>query len=139
MHGYKYRLRSPKNVVDEIENDIKLCPQVLKGGEFFFEDDTFTVDKKRAMDICGELERRGLKITFSVNARVDTADLELFKAMKEGRLQGAACRFESGDQGVLDKMHKGITLGQSRSFMEAAKKGRAAGARLLCNRPAGRD
>src|SRR3989339_263213 len=35
MHGFKYRFRSPKNVVDEIENDIKLCPQVLNGGEFF--------------------------------------------------------------------------------------------------------
>ncbi len=38
VHGTRYRFRSPRNVVDEIEYDIKLCPRVLKGGEFFFED-----------------------------------------------------------------------------------------------------
>jgi anaerobic magnesium-protoporphyrin IX monomethyl ester cyclase len=121
MHGYKYRFRSPKNVVDEIESDIKLCPQVLKGGEFFFEDDTFTVNTKRALEICNELTRRGLKITFSVNARVDTADAELFKAMKKAGCRELLVGFESGVQDVLDKMHKGITLEQSRSFMDAAK------------------
>ncbi|MFA6280982.1 MAG: cobalamin-dependent protein, partial [Candidatus Omnitrophota bacterium] len=71
MHGMRYRFRTPKNVVDELEYDIKLCPQI-KGGEFFFEDDTFTVDKERAILICEEILRRNLKITFSVNARVDS-------------------------------------------------------------------
>ncbi|MBU1869396.1 MAG: radical SAM protein, partial [Candidatus Omnitrophica bacterium] len=121
MHGMRYRLRSPKNVVDEIEYDIKLCPQVLKGGEFFFEDDTFTVDKERAIEICREIKRRNLKITFSVNARVDTADIGLFKIMK-----GSGCRellvgFESGNQDVLNKMNKNITLEGSRRFMRLAR------------------
>ncbi|MDD5617890.1 MAG: cobalamin-dependent protein, partial [Candidatus Omnitrophica bacterium] len=87
MHGTRYRLRSPKNVVDEIEHDIKLCPQVLKGGEFFFEDDTFTVDRERAIRICDEILKRGLKIIFSVNARVDSYDLDMFRIMKK-----AGCR-----------------------------------------------
>ena len=91
MHGYKFRFRSAKNVVDEIEHDIKLCPQVLKGGEFFFEDDTFTVNKARAIEICEEIMRRNLKIRFSVNARVDTADAEMFKIMKK-----AGCRYATG-------------------------------------------
>ncbi len=73
MHGFKYGFRSPENVVDEIERDIELCPSILKG-EFFFEDDTFTVDKDRAMKICQEILSCDPKITFSVNARVDTAD-----------------------------------------------------------------
>lgn len=121
MHGYKYRLRSPENVVDEIEKDIELCPQVLKGGEFFFEDDTFTVNKERAMKICSEILRRGLKITFSVNARVDTADAELFAAMKQAGCRELLVGFESGAQEVLDKMHKGIKLGQSENFMKLAR------------------
>ena len=121
MHGYKYRLRSPKNVVDEIENDIKLCPQVLKGGEFFFEDDTFTVDKARAIRICEEIISRKLKITFSVNARVDTADLELFRIMKKAGCRELLVGFESGVQKVLNMMHKNITVEQSRHFMKAAK------------------
>lgn len=121
MHGFRYRLRSPKNVVDEIEHDIKLCPQVVKGGEFFFEDDTFTVDKARAIAICEEIMRRGLKITFSVNARADTADAELFRVMKRAGCRELLVGFESGDQDVLNAAHKGITLEQSRTFMRLAR------------------
>jgi len=122
MHGMRYRLRSPKNVVDEMERDIDLCPDVLKGGEFFFEDDTFTVDKDRAMAICDEILNRNLKITFSVNARVDTGDEELFRIMKKAGCRELLVGFESGDQGMLDRMHKNATLEDSRRFMQIAKK-----------------
>jgi len=122
MHGTRYRLRSAKNVVDEIEYDIKLCPVVLRGGEFFFEDDTFTVQKPRAIQICEEILQRGLKITFSVNARVDTADLEMFKMMKRAGCRELLVGFESGVQTILDQMHKNITLKQSYEFMELSKK-----------------
>jgi len=122
MHGTRYRLRSPKNVVDEIEYDIKLCPKVLKGGEFFFEDDTFTVNKERAILICEEILKRNLKIIFSVNARVDNKDLEMFKIMKKAGCRELLVGFESGNQAILDKMHKNITLEQARQFMDYAKK-----------------
>ncbi|MFN3966200.1 MAG: radical SAM protein [Endomicrobiia bacterium] len=121
MHGLKYRFRSPKNVVDEIEYDIKLCPQVLKGGEFFFEDDTFTVNKSRAIEICEEILRRNLKITFSVNARVDNADKEMFKMMKKAGCRELLVGFESGVQEILDNTHKNITIEQSKEFMKLAK------------------
>jgi len=124
MHGTRYRLRSPANVADEIERDIKLCPRVLKGGEFFFEDDTFTVDKVRAIQICEEIMRRNLKIIFSVNARVDNADLELFKVMKRAGCRELLVGFESGNQEILERMHKNIRLEQAYRFMEYAKKTR---------------
>jgi len=121
MHGLKYRFRSPENVVDEIEYDIKLCPRVLTGGEFFFEDDTFTVNKERAILICEEILRRNLKITFSVNARVDTTDREMFALMKRAGCRELLVGFESGVPEVLEKMNKKITLEQSREFVRLAK------------------
>jgi anaerobic magnesium-protoporphyrin IX monomethyl ester cyclase len=121
MHGTQYRLRSPKNVVDEIEHDIKLCPAVARTGEFFFEDDTFTVDKERAMSICDEILSRGLRITFSVNARVDTADMELFKAMKKAGCRELLVGFESGSQQQLDVMHKNLSVVRAQDFMRCAK------------------
>ncbi len=124
MHGTKYRLRSAKNVVDEIERDIQLCPRVLKGGEFFFEDDTFTVNKDRAIGICGEILRRNLRITFSVNARVDNADLEMFKIMRQAGCRELLVGFESGNQEMLDRMNKNITLEESKKFMHYAKQAR---------------
>ena len=122
MHGLRYRLRSARNVIDEIEHDIAICPKVVSTGEFFFEDDTFTVNKPRAMEICDEITRRKLKIRFSVNARVDTADDELFAKMKKAGCRELLVGFESGDQSVLDKMHKGTTIKQAREFMRLAKK-----------------
>lgn len=122
MHGTRYRFRSPRNVVDELEYDIKLCPQVLKGGEFFFEDDTFTVNKERALLTCEEILRRNLKITFSVNARVDSCDEKMFKAMKRAGCRELLVGFESGAQDILDNVHKNIRLDESYKFMELAKK-----------------
>lgn len=122
MHGRKFRLRSPGNVVDEIEHDIEICPQVLKGGEFFFEDDTFTVSKKNAIAICDEIIKRKLKITFSVNGRVDRASLDMFKRMKEAGCRELLVGFESGNQDILNNVNKGITLEHSREFMSMAKK-----------------
>jgi len=122
MHGTSYRLRSPANVVDEIERDIELLPRVAKTGEFFFEDDTFTVNKSRAMDICREILRRGLKITFSVNARVDTADEELFRMMKKAGCRELLVGFESGSQAQLDTMHKNLNVRRAFDFMALAGK-----------------
>ncbi len=122
MHGHRIRLRSPRCVVDEMEYDIKLCPQVARGGEFFFEDDTFTLVKDNAMAICEEVLRRGLKITFSVNARTDTADEELFALLKRAGCRQLLVGFESGDQGILDTMKKKETVEDARRFMELAHK-----------------
>ena len=122
MHGYKHRLRSAKNVVDEIERDIKLCPEVLKTGEFFFEDDTFTVNTDRAIEICNEITKRKLKIRFSVNARVDTANNEMFAKMKNAGCRELLVGFESGDDQMLKNMNKGTTTEQARSFVKLAKK-----------------
>jgi len=121
MHGTRYRLRSAANVVDEIERDIALCPAVARTGEFFFEDDTFTVNKERAIAICEEIMRRNLKIIFSVNARADNADRELFHMMKRAGCRELLVGFESGSQAVLNRMNKNVTLDVSRRLMEYAK------------------
>ncbi len=121
MHGTKFRFRSSENVIEEMLRDIALFPSIKKG-EFFFEDDTFTVNKERAVEICECILQRNLNITFSVNARVDTADLELFRLMKRAGCRELLTGFESGVQSILDAAHKNITVEQSRIFMATAKK-----------------
>jgi radical SAM superfamily enzyme YgiQ (UPF0313 family) len=121
MHGRKFRLRSAKNIVDELEYWLKKWP-LLKYGEFFFEDDTFTANRKRAHDICDEILKRNLKVTWSVNARADIVDEEMFDKMHR-----AGCRIiwlgvESADQGILDRCHKGTKIEQVTEFIKLAHK-----------------
>jgi len=122
MHGLQYRLRSPKNVVDEIERDIQICPRVQHSGEFFFEDDTFTVDAQRAIVICEEILKRGLSITFSVNARADCIDTKMLKIMRQAGCRELLVGFESADQQILNTVHKNLKVERMKEFMEAAKK-----------------
>jgi len=106
--GRKFRSRSPSNVVNEMElyssrygiNDVK------------FFDDTFTVDRKRVIDICCEISRRGLKMTWSARARVNTVDFELLKIMKESGLTSISFGIEAGNQRILNNLQKGITIEQ---------------------------
>jgi radical SAM superfamily enzyme YgiQ (UPF0313 family) len=121
MFGNKYRLRSAKNIVDEIEYDLKVFPQ-LRSGEIFFEDDTFTLNKKRAYAICDEILKRRLKITWSVNARPDIFEVELFKTMKKAGCRLFLVGFETGVQQIMDNIKKNLRIEESKRFVEAAKK-----------------
>ncbi len=126
MHGRKVRLRSPEAVVDEMERDISLCPEVISGGEFFFEDDTFTAVKSNAIAICEEILKRGLKVRFSVNARSDSYDVEMFKIMKRAGARMLLVGFESGVQEILDNVKKSAKVEDAYRFMEAAKQAKLA-------------
>ncbi|MFA4889344.1 MAG: radical SAM protein [Candidatus Omnitrophota bacterium] len=120
MFGHRYRFRSPQNIVDEIEYDLKLFPK-LKYGEFFFEDDTFTVNKERAYFICEEIAIRGLRINWSINARPDIYDLKLFREMKKAGCREFLVGFESGVQEILDNIKKGLSIERSKEFVWIAK------------------
>ncbi|MFQ6085476.1 MAG: radical SAM protein [Candidatus Bathyarchaeia archaeon] len=116
--GRKLRVRSAKNVVDELEYIQSDLPQVK---ETFLEDDTFTVNKKRIVDICDEIASRGLDITWSANARADIS-LEVLMAMKRAGCRLLVIGYEAGNQGILDNIKKGITLERMRKFTKNCKK-----------------
>jgi len=75
----KFRARSAKNVVDEIEFVVKEFG--IK--EILFYDDTFTLNQKRVMEICREINRRGLNIEWDCRTRVDCVSRELLFEMKK--------------------------------------------------------
>lgn len=58
MHGHKYRLVSPQNVVSEFEYIAEHFPSVK---EVIIEDDTFTANKQRVLDICQLLIAKGCR------------------------------------------------------------------------------
>lgn len=118
MTGRNLRKRSVKNVVDEIEY---ICKEMSYIKEIFIEDDTFTVDRARVVEICDEIIKRGLKPVWSCNTRADLP-YDVMKKMKEAGCRLMVVGFESGNQRVLNETKKGIKLEQSLEFAKNAKK-----------------
>ena len=105
MHGRKYRMRSPKNVVDKLE----FLHKTYGATTFTFCDDAFTVDQARTEEFCNEILARGLKIKWNCGTRVDMLTRELLQKMKDAGCISVWFGVESGTQQVLDAMKKGIT------------------------------
>ena len=91
-----FRARSPKNVVDEIEELISK----YHAQEIQFYDDDFTLDMKRAEEICDEILRRGIKIRWSCLTRVDLVNENLLKKIKKAGCWMIAYGVESGNQKI---------------------------------------
>lgn len=94
--------RAPKNVVDEIEE----CVEKYGVKEIDFYDQSFTIDKKRAAEICRMIIQRGIKIIWTIRTRTDLIDAELLKIMKEAGLRRIMYGIESGSQEILDRLNK---------------------------------
>ncbi len=119
FHGHKYRLRSARSVVDEFEFIARELPGIKSVG---IEDDTFTANRERVREICILLIERGLhkRLHWWANTRVNL-DGETMALMKEAGCRLTIPGFESGEQSILNNIKKGITLDQSRRYVESAR------------------
>lgn len=117
VYGRTYRVRSAKSTVDEIE----FLVNKYNVREIRFFDDLFTANKQRVVDICDELKKRNIQISWSCESRVNTITPELLKIMKEGGCWAISYGIESGTQEVLDALNKGITLDQIKTAVKLAK------------------
>lgn len=115
----KFRFRSAKNVVDEIE----FLVNKYGAKEIHIWDDCFTLVKKRVFEIRDELKQRNIKIhiAFPNGLRVDMVDKDILKALKDMGTYSIAFGVESGNQNVLNTIKKGITLQQVRQAFKDAK------------------
>jgi len=104
----RWRARSAKNVVDEIEwlykeHDIKF---------FTFFDDIFTTNTQRVIEICKEIIKRDLKIKWYAETRVDCISKEMLEWMKKSGCCLVQFGVESGSDKILKSINKKITREQ---------------------------
>jgi anaerobic magnesium-protoporphyrin IX monomethyl ester cyclase len=116
MFGRGYRMRSPKNVVDEME----MIHDKYGISQFTFYDDAFTVNRERVRKICEELHARKLKLIWDCGTRVDMVDRELLKNMHDAGCIAVWLGVESGSEVILSAMNKGIKLNQTRLAYKTA-------------------
>ena len=88
----------------------------------FIGDDVFTINKNRAIEICGEIRKRGLKVTIGCFTHSGIDDLELYEEMKASGFSGVSLGVESGCDEVLQAMNKHQTVAQIRKTIEVIKK-----------------
>lgn len=115
--GHKYRNKSPEAVGKEMELAKSLFGDKVR--EYMFDDDTFTIDKQRAIEISKHMKR--LDLTWSCNARAHV-DYDTLKQLRDNGLRLLLVGFESGNQEILNRIRKGIKLEMAREFMQNCKK-----------------
>lgn len=105
ISGSKYRARSTKNVVDEIEymyTDFNI-------DHMFIADDTFTAIKEHCIDICRQIRERNLDISWEAEARANTVTKEIAEEMARAGCIHVQIGAESGDNDILKALKKNIT------------------------------
>ena len=110
LSGHAWRKRSIDDVVRELAKAKEYWPEAR---EFFFDDDTFNIQKARTIELCNKL--KPLKLTWSCTSRV-TTEYETLKAMKEAGCRLLIVGYESGDPQILKNMKKGATVDRARQF-----------------------
>ncbi|HBB67676.1 MAG: hypothetical protein A2X39_04930 [Elusimicrobia bacterium GWC2_56_31] len=100
--GPKWRSRSAKNVVDELEYLHKEYGQ----NHFSFMDDNLTFDRTRMLDICDEIAKRKLKIQFETpnGIAVGTIDEEVLSLLMDAGMTRISLAIESGSDMIRNQV-----------------------------------
>jgi len=117
MYGHSFRVRSARNVVDEMEFLVKK----FGAKEICFDDDTFTIGKERVINICKEIRKRDLKIEWSCFGRVGL-DEETLKELKMAGCEHIRYGVESGSQELLNRCKKNTSIEEIKKTFELTKK-----------------
>jgi len=110
--GRRVRYRAPGLCVNEIEELGR-----LGFGDITIEDDSFTLNRKHLLAICGELIRRDTGIRWNAFSRVDTITPEIVETMAHAGCQAICFGVESGSQEILDLAKKRSDLQKVREAM----------------------
>jgi radical SAM superfamily enzyme YgiQ (UPF0313 family) len=113
-----YRLRSARNLVDEIEALYRRGARL-----FLFDDEQFLppapLRAQRIDRLEQELDRRGLEIAFTIKCRADDVEERLFRQLRRMGLLRVYVGVESGCQASLNLFGKGVTAGRNLEALAA--------------------
>ncbi len=119
VEGKKYRARSPRNVVDEMEYVSDLGYNFV---DFF--DDSMNMKKERIKEMCREIVKRGLhkKLKWKFRGVANLIDEEMVSLMKEAGCEIIYIGIESGNDMILKSVNRVINTKDCRKAVELAKK-----------------
>jgi len=116
--GRKWRMRSAKNVIEEIE----FLKNKYKYREFYFVDDNSSVSKQRMHELCDELIKRKLniKLTTPTGIAIETLDKDVLTKMKKAGFYRLCFGIESGSKDTQQIIKKRINHDKAKEIIAQA-------------------
>ena len=118
VSGIKNRMRTPENVIAEIEE----CVNVHGIRNFLFRSDLFTQDHQWVTRLCTLIIEKKLDIAWATNSRVDTLSPDILDLMKKAGCWVIAFGVESADADILKHINKRATVDQARDALAMTRK-----------------
>ncbi len=118
MFGRGYRVRNPKNVVDEME----MLHNKYGESQFTFYDDAFTVNRQHVLEMCADIKARKLKVNGTAKPALTWLTKNYLTTMHDAGCITVWFGVESGSEKMLGQMNKKIKLEQTRSAFKTAQK-----------------
>jgi radical SAM superfamily enzyme YgiQ (UPF0313 family) len=110
VFGQLLRQRSAENVAAEIEH----LWNEYHVREIAFVDDTFTLRPQRIRDLFAILDRKNISFPWTCMSRVSAVDEDLLKFMRDRGCWHISFGIESGNEDILRRIKKNISLEQAR-------------------------
>ena len=104
QQGRKVRLRTAKNVVQEIKHWLN----TIGTNKFVFRDPVFSINRNFTVELCNEIISQKLKIEFLIETHLKNLDDELIDLLKKAGLKIVYVGIESSDPEVLNGIKRFI-------------------------------
>jgi radical SAM superfamily enzyme YgiQ (UPF0313 family) len=111
-----WRARSAQNTLSELR---LLASEGYK--QLIFVDDNFTLNPKRAIEICRGMVKEKMDFEWICEGRVDNCTRELVREMVRAGLKILYFGIENANQRILDYYHKCITPQQAETAVKTAR------------------
>ncbi|MCC6750455.1 MAG: radical SAM protein [Deltaproteobacteria bacterium] len=116
----RYRVRSAKNMADEIEQIFRR--ETFPYRSYYFDDDTFNIGNTRLSDFADELIMRGLDhIPWGAMCRPDTLAPRVLERLRRAGLHAVKYGVESGNQEIVEINGKKLDLEKLRETMRVTR------------------
>lgn len=116
--GKEIYFRSPENILLEVLE----IEQRYNTNMFFIIDDTFTISTQRAITFCNLLLNSGKKFIWGCESRADVVSEELLTTLYEAGCRKIQFGMESGNNDILKKIGKKVTIEQIENAVKLASK-----------------
>lgn len=108
-----YGSKLTKLTAERIVEEIKIWQSLFGTKSIRFIDDTFTVNKKRVIELCQLILENNIKIEWACLSRTDNIDRELVQWMHKAGCKRIYFGMESGSQRMMDIYKKNLDIDQA--------------------------